>query len=74
MKFTHEIWLFDSYAEGRMIRSFVSPSGAFSKYAYRVFLETAKRELYNKPLFVRDTTVAGHHYRNTDGTLVLELH
>jgi hypothetical protein len=80
MKFTHEIWVFgpDSWHantnNGHMIRSFVSPHGAFRPYAYRVFLETAKRELGCKPRFVRDCTVAGHHYSNADGTIVLELH
>jgi hypothetical protein len=75
MKFKHEVRLIHSNGEATILSFWVRQ--AFGHVAQQRFRQEAKAHFVkagNGMRRVNDTTVAGFHYANDDGTVVLELH
>jgi hypothetical protein len=71
MKFKHEIRLIHAHGEAVVATRWFRNS--FTRSAYQWF----RAEAWNNFAMmhrVKDSTVAGFHFRNADGTVVLELH
>lgn len=68
--FQHEVWLL-TVNVACQVETFTTKY-AFDTKAFKQFRKYAKQVggLYE----VSDTTVTGFHFRNADGTVVLELH
>jgi hypothetical protein len=70
MRFNHQIWVLHSNGSA-IIASFWTRN-SFNRAAYNRFREEALQR-WSGMRRVRDTTVAGFHYSNADGSVCLEL-
>lgn len=68
--FTHEIRLI--HLNGESVLATREFDKMFSNAAYRWFDAEAYKH-FPKMFHVADSTIAGFHYRNDDGTVVLEM-
>jgi len=74
MTFEHVIFkreIVNSNFQHTEVLRFKSKSGSFTKGAMRTFRQFAIEQGATK--FVRDTTVAGHHYNTPDNLITFEL-
>ena len=68
--FQHQIWVLHSHGEA-CVFSFRADR-LFNTRAHDIFDREATRNWFNMRR-VHDITLAGYHYANSDGTVVLEL-